>query len=263
MTLSPRNLAVRPEDAERAVELGRASTGDDGHSTDKEGFREPLEVHELSQTYLRAQRIIAYDPNHRMTRYYDMLRNQLSNEHQADGGEMISVTAPSSGCGTTTTAINLALSCARLGSGSVLLVDLNPGIKGTTQALRLLPLSIDTGPFGVAPDSLVWISAMDVRLQLLRFDSLTGAPLALSDLETLDSIIDHVRRRFAPAMTILDLPPMLTSDLATPFLNKSDVTVLTLATGRSTLPELEVCRTFFGETKRHQVVLNRTGWHGL
>lgn len=263
MTLSPRNLALLPEDLDKAGELGAAGNRDNGHLADKHGFREPLEVHALPPTYLLGQRIVAYDPGHRMTRYYDMLRNQILNERPADGGDMVAVTAPGPGCGTTTTAINLAFSCARLGSGPVLLIDLNPGSKGIRQALGLLPLSGKVGPFGIAPDSLVWISAMDVRTQLLRFDSIAKGDLALSDLENLDTIIDHVRRRFSPVMTILDLPPMLTFDLATPFLNRADNAVLMLAAGRSTLGELEVCSTFFGPNKRHQVVLNRAGRHGL
>ena len=80
---------------------------------------------EISSAHLQSKRIVAHNGSDQRSRPYDMLRTQVLQSMSVGGWRVLGVTSPTPGCGKTLTAINLALSIARLPEQSVVLVDLD------------------------------------------------------------------------------------------------------------------------------------------
>ncbi|MCQ1780110.1 hypothetical protein NOJ05_23110 [Neorhizobium galegae] len=220
----------------------------------------PLDLSPVSPTFLYANRIIAFDSDSSMAHAYDVLRNQLLNEHKDRDTRVISVTAPTVGCGTTVTAINLALSFARVPGSNVLLVDANFRNPAVGNVLGLPPRPPSEDPISG------WLTTLDIRglhCHLLRTAGGPGRTPLPADLARMTAQIEFARQMLKPTIVIFDLPPMLSSDEVIPFVDLSDTAVIVLAIGKSRLPEMEICRSYLGTEKKMQVVLNKTKRHGL
>lgn len=221
-----------------------------------------IDLETLSPAHLLSNRIVSFDSNSELTRNYDALRNQLLVDRDVSPPQVIAVVAPTAGCGTTTTAVNLALSFARARPASALLVDTNTRAPAIGRTLGLAARS-DTG----ADASYGILRA--VMLGDLRVHVLCSAPWTKSssppeeNARRVELQIDHARQLLEPSITVLDVPPMLVADEASPLLQKADAVVLVLARGQSTLSDLTFCRTYLDSTKRVQIVLNKCGRHGL
>jgi Mrp family chromosome partitioning ATPase len=213
----------------------------------------------LSSPDLLTERIVAYDSNHRITRSYDVLRNQLQTLAEGNCPTVIAVTAPTSGCGTTTTAANLAFSFARIRGISVLLVDANLRAPSLRSTLRL---SATASPRGQEQElSLAEVDGLQLHVFCPHYE--IGRVPGKSDIAQLSRQIEAIRRTLNPSVTILDLPPMLVADEAASLASNAEAVVLLLAVGHSKLSELEVCKSYLGSKSDVQVVLNRCGKHGL
>jgi Mrp family chromosome partitioning ATPase len=214
----------------------------------------------VSPTFLYANRIIAFDSDSSMAHAYDVLRNQLLNEHKDQDTRVISVTAPTRGCGATVTAINLALSFARVPGSNVLLVDANSRDPAVGTILGLPPRPPFEDPIRG------WLTTVDIRglhCHLLRAAWGPGKIPLPADLARMTAQVEFTRQMLKPTIVLFDLPPMLSSDEVIPFVDMSDTAVIVLAVGKSRLPELEICRSYLGSEKSMQVVLNKTKRHGL
>ncbi|WP_117190453.1 P-loop NTPase family protein [Rhizobium terrae] len=219
-----------------------------------------LDTDPLSPTFLYSNRIIAFDSSNAITHAYDVLRNHLINQRKEADTRVISVSAPSAGCGTTVTTVNLALSFARVPGANVLLVDANARNPGVGKALGLAPEP--------SYEDLVhgWLSTIDirgVRLRFLRAAWGTGRIPLPADLARMTLQVEANRQLLRPTLIIFDLPPMLNSDEVIPFIDMSDTAVIVAAVGKSKRSDLEICRSYIGPTKSMQVVLNKTKRHGL
>ncbi|AXV17688.1 hypothetical protein CYG48_17850 (plasmid) [Neorhizobium sp. SOG26] len=222
----------------------------------------PVSLHSdpLSPTFLYGNRIIAFDSTSPITHAYDVLRNHLIAGRKELDARVISVSAPTNGCGTTVTAVNLALSLARVPGANVLLVDANARDPGVGRVLGLAPEPSYEDPLHG------WITRIDIRgVQLMFLRAAWGGgrqPLP-DDLIRMTSQVIANRQSLKPTYVVFDLPPMLNSDEVIPFLDMSDTTVLVVAVGKSRLSELETARTYVNSDKLMQVVLNNTRRHGL
>ncbi len=204
-----------------------------------------LDISPVSPTFLYSNRIIAFDSDSPMAHSYDVLRNQLLNEHKDRETRVISVTAPTIGCGTTVTAINLALSFARVPGANVLLVDANSRDPSIGNILGLTPTPdrgsgprlVDDGgyPGSSQPPAACGLGAGKIPLP--------------ADLARMTAQVEFARQMLKPTIVLFDLPPMLSSDEVIPFVDMSDTAVIVLAIGRSKLPELEICRSYLGSEK--------------
>lgn len=219
-----------------------------------------LDVEPLSPTFLYSNRVIAFDSSNSMTHAYDVLRNHLLNGKTEPDERVISVSAPSTGCGTTVTAVNLAISLARVPGSTVLLVDVNcrdPGVG------KILGLPQEPSFYDPIKGWLTTTDIRGIRVHLLRA-AWGSAKIPLpADLERMAAQIEVARQLLRPTVVLFDLPPMLNSDEVIPFLHMSDTTVIVLAVGKSKLTDLEICRSYLGTEKRTQVVLNKMRRHGL
>lgn len=220
---------------------------------------EDIEAESLSPTYLRSQRIVAFDSGNQMTRCYDVLRNQLVNENKDKQVHQIAVTAPTRGCGVTVTAANLALSFARMHEAYVLLVDMNNQPPAIGPLLGLPTMSRHQELNGV----LTSVEANGTHMYVLRPSWQDNTMSGRIDASRLISQIAEARQRVMPTVIIYDMPPVIVADELNAIVKDADSVVVVLAVGHSTLSEFDVCKTFLGSRKGIRTVLNKTRRHGL
>tara|TARA_R110002049_G_scaffold23781_7_gene84828 strand:- start:42384 stop:43355 length:972 start_codon:yes stop_codon:yes gene_type:complete len=191
-------------------------------------------------------------------RAFDLLRTRLRQTTLEHGWVNIAVTAPTSGCGNTFTAANLALSLSRVAGSRTLLMDFNLRAPGLAQGL-----DID------APGDLADVLRGDVAMgdHLLRVsDTLAvglnghAAPTAaeiLQDASTAETLT-RMRAALRPQIVIYDMPAMLAHDDVSAFLPQLDG-VLLVSDGTQTMARhlIECERMLDGQVPLLGVVLNR------
>ena len=189
-----------------------------------------------------------------------MLRTPVLQEMDAQNWQFLAVTAPTSGCGTTLTAINLALSIARNVERMVLLVDLN---LQRPQVAQRLGLENGSGLAGVLEgtislgDAVVEARIGNVRLLVLPTVTTIPGSSEWMASRAMVSFLQSIRREFASHTVIFDLPPVLASDDTIAFLPQADCALLVAAIGTSTIQQIEECQRHLQAKKIIRTVVNK------
>jgi Mrp family chromosome partitioning ATPase len=189
---------------------------------------------------------------------FDLLRTRLVRTIRAYGWKQIAVVAPTSGCGATFTAANLALSLARVPLSRTVLMDFNQRDPGLAKALGVRnPPSLDAYLSLETPLERYMLRNGDTLALGLSDTASDFAAEVLHDPmthEVLDEMMDALR----PELVIYDMPPMLVHDDLAAFLPRVDG-VLLVADGTQTTPEhIAACeRILEDQTQLLGVVLNR------
>lgn len=191
-------------------------------------------------------------------RAFDLLRTRLLHSLKAHGWKRVAVTSPSAGGGTTFSAVNLALSLARVPHSRTLLMDLNFRAPGVAAALGI-------PPHGDMAAFLAGEVPLGQHLQRLSDTLAVGCNCHpdqnASDIlhdpraaEVISELIDETR-----ADTVLfDLPPVLEHDDVTAFLPQVDGVLLISDGDKTTAAELAACEKMLaGHAPLLGVVLNR------
>jgi protein-tyrosine kinase len=188
----------------------------------------------------------------------DMLRTRVATTMLANSWRTIAVTAPRSGCGTTTLALGLAGGLARQRDTRAILWDLNfrnPGIAG---ALGLkgeyAAASLLEGPSDITDDIL----RRGDHLAIVPNTRVVADPAELLRSDGTALVIQQVQRHLAPDFMIFDLPPMLEHDDLLGFLPQVDCVLLVVGAERTTVAQADICeRELSGRGKLLGVVMNR------
>jgi Mrp family chromosome partitioning ATPase len=189
---------------------------------------------------------------------FDLLRTRLRRTMQENGWVNIAVTAPTRGCGTTFTALNLALSLSRIPQSRTVLMDLNLRNPGLARALDLQVAS-------EMRDFLSGAVPMGDHMQRIS-DTLALGLNAAPDPDAAETLqnpalprtLDRMRAALRPDIVIYDLPPMLGHDDVSAFLPQLDG-VLLVSDGTQTMGKqlVECERMLDGQVPLLGVVLNR------
>lgn len=196
------------------------------------------------------------DPTTR--RAFDQLRTRLRQTAQERGWTNIGVMAPTSGCGTTFTAVNLALSLARVPGSRTLLMDMNMRSPAMGDAFDV---AVD-GPMAEFLNGHTPMGAHLVRtsetLALGLNDEVEDNPAEILQDAATATTLERMRAAIRPEMVIYDLPGMLTYDDATAFLPQLDAVLLVSDGTQSMGRELKECEGLMdGKVPLLGVVLNR------
>lgn len=191
---------------------------------------------------------------------FDLLRTRLRQTVKRHGWVNIGVASPTSGCGNTFTAANLAASLARVPSSRTVLMDFNMRNPGLASMLDM-----DAGQSGDLRDFLagdVAISdyimrASDTLAVGLGTTALADAAEIMQDPATAASLAE-MRAALRPDMVIYDLPPLLSHDDTSAFLPQLDG-VLLVSDGTQTMAKhiAECERVLDGQVPLLGVILNR------
>ncbi|MEB8386048.1 CpsD/CapB family tyrosine-protein kinase [Rhodobacteraceae bacterium KMM 6894] len=192
-------------------------------------------------------------------RVIDDLRTQLLQTLQSEVWNRIAVTSPTSGCGATFTAINLALSISRIPESRTVLMDLNQrnpsisrmlDVRGPGDMYRFLAGQV------TAEDHLVRCSdTLALGLNRARPVNPSEVLHAKRTGDVLDDMIGTLR----PDVVLYDLPPLLEYDDCTAFLPQVDGVLLVVDATQTLGSQIAECeRRLEGKAKLLGVILNRT-----
>lgn len=189
---------------------------------------------------------------------FDLLRTRLSHTLRARGWKRVAVAAPVSGCGCTFSAVNLALSLARVPGSRTVLLDLNFRHPGIAQAMGI-QAAADMGAF--------LSGAVPMEDQLLR--PLPSLAVGLNNATDQDAAeilhsrscsaaVDDLMLRSGADTALFDLPPVLEHDDTAAFLPQVDGVLLISDGTSTTAAQLAACEKMVaGHTELLGVVLNR------
>lgn len=213
------------------------------------------EIQRPSTGVLLENHVIAFDDKAAATRYYDVLRNQMLHGKRNAVPQIIAVCSPTHGCGATVTAANLAFSFARLRSQRVALIE----VRGDRPGIReILDLPADEASNADMADNRTVrttpVHVEGVELNYLGMES--------SVAEATDRVVNIIRA-IAPTVAIIDLPPVLSTRHAVLYHIVADSLIVVLEEGKSTIADVQSCRSFLGRLEGIQYVLNGCGRHGL
>ncbi len=225
-----------------------------GHGSDA-GIQEIA----LDTAHLQSRRMIAYDGKDPRSRSFDMVRTQVLRSMDLKGWTSLAVTSPTPSCGKTLTAINLALSMARLPERQVLLVDMD---LRKPQVAGCLGLKCDDGVLDVLAGRITLTSAIiRARVGSCEIEVLpTASTSHSSDLmgsSAMSTLLQDIARFEQSRIAILDLPPLLTSDDVIAILPHVNCVLLVAAVGTSTVSEIEECNKHLQSIDVIKFVVNK------
>jgi capsular exopolysaccharide synthesis family protein len=196
-------------------------------------------VRRLDPKYLEAHRVLLDGGGDAATSAFKLLRTQVGQRMAANGWQTLVVTSPSQGNGKTVTAINLAVNLARQSHQSVLLVDLDlrrPSIQSYLSPEPAPGLS-DYLSGQAKIEDVLYSPGIDGLTVLPGREAVAHSSEALLHEETL-RLIRKLRSRYAGALMIFDMPPVLSVDDVVAFSPHWDAALLVIEDGQSTAEEI-------------------------
>lgn len=191
-------------------------------------------------------------------RAFDLLRTRLMQTLRSQGWRRVAICAPTEGCGATFTAVNLALSLARVPGTRTVLMDMNRRDPGVADALDI---------HGHGRMDAFLDGALSPLEHLVRCSD--GLALGLADAadpnaaETLHDplcirALDEMILTLDPDVVLYDLPAVLSHDDAAAFLPHVDAVLLVADGTKTTADQIRACEEILGDqTELLGVVLNR------
>jgi Mrp family chromosome partitioning ATPase len=212
----------------------------------------------ISSQYQGNTPLVEFDRDGQTARAFDLLRTRLRKTMKENGWKNIAIASPTSGCGNTFTALNLALSMARIPQSRTVLMDLNLRAPGLAKALEM----DGRGPIrdylkGTVPLENHMVRISDTLALGLNRDVCADAPETLQDPDTLNTL-EHMRAALRPDMVIYDLPPILAHDDVAAFLPQVDGVMIVSDGTQTTAKHLRECeQALEGQVPLLGVILNR------
>lgn len=213
----------------------------------------------LDPGHLRRNRIVTANKSDPLHKQFDMLRTRLLLAMRENGWSRIAVTAPTSGCGSSFVASNLAISFARMESLRTILLDMNLSAPSLSNILGVKdPTDIADYLRGhIPPEDYFLRAGRGFALGLNETRDLNSAELFQEALMV--DVLAEMQDVLCPDVVIYDLPPILESDELLSFLPNVDG-VLMVVGGGQTHPQ-DVLRAEQSLGERSQllgVVMNKS-----
>jgi MinD-like ATPase involved in chromosome partitioning or flagellar assembly len=237
--------------------------GSVGHSLVSETLVDMWDALELvvpdAQAHARAGApLVDYHRDHPTAKAFDLLRTRLMQALRKNSWSRIAIVAPTTGCGATFTAVNLALSLARVPGSRSVLVDLDQRKPGVASALGLTgdwPIGEFLSGRRLVEEHMIRCS--DTLALALNTQTNQNASEQLHD-EITAAVLQDTEEELSPDVVLYDLPAMLEYDDLAAFLPQVDGVLLVSDGTRTTKAQIEECeRILDGQTQLLGVVLNR------
>ncbi|MEQ5826253.1 CpsD/CapB family tyrosine-protein kinase [Sulfitobacter sp. NFXS29] len=196
--------------------------------------------------------------NSAAARAFDLLRTRLRQTTLEHRWVNIAVTAPTSGCGNSFSATNLALSLSRVPGSRTVLMDMNMRSPGLARAFDLqAPGAMSDLLSGRADLGNGMLRVSDTLALGLNDQAEVNAAEILQDSATAETLL-RLRASLQPEIVLYDMPPMLEHDDLSAFLPQLDG-VLLISDGTQTMARhLRECeRMLEGQVPLLGIVLNR------
>ncbi|MDF3382641.1 MULTISPECIES: CpsD/CapB family tyrosine-protein kinase [unclassified Sulfitobacter] len=196
--------------------------------------------------------------NSAAARAFDLLRTRLRQTTLEHRWLNIAITAPTSGCGNSFSATNLALSLSRVPGSRTVLMDMNMRSPGLARAFDMqAPGAMSDLLSGRADLGKGMLRVSDTLALGLNDRAEVNAAEILQDSATAETLL-RLRASLQPEIVLYDMPPMLEHDDLSAFLPQLDG-VLLISDGSQTMARhLRECeRMLEGQVPLLGIVLNR------
>ncbi len=107
-------------------------------------------------------------------------------------------------------------------------------------------------------DAVVQVQIGNYRMMVLPCETSTSYSSEWMSSSQLKDVIQNIKSDNASQISIIDLPPILSSDDAIAVLPQIDCVLLVTAVGASTLSDVEQCKRHLQSAQVVRVVLNKT-----
>lgn len=215
----------------------------------------------LKRHHLENERIISFDGSDERSRSYDMVRTQLLREMAEKGWQVLAVSSPTPGCGTSVTAANLALSIARQPERQVALVDLNlrrPAVQTYLGLEARVGIADYLDGRASLQDLLIKADIAGSSVYVIPALQTLSSPSDLLAKKAMARLTEFLRQSFRGGTIIFDMPAVLSSDEAIGLLPHVDCALIVMAARHSTASELDACRSLLGQTNIIRVLINKS-----
>ena len=215
---------------------------------------------ELDTAHLQSKRIVAHNYMDAQAMAFDMLRTQVLQSMDAKSWRVLGITSPSPGCGKTVTAVNLAMSIARLPEKSVFLIDLDLRKPQVANVLGLKPrdgiMSVLENRSTLS-DAIIQAHIGDCRMMVLPAESRASRPSDWMTSSSMSGVLQQIKADYQSSIIIVDLPPVLSSDDVLAIMPRLDCALLVAAVGTTTIAEIKESSKHLQSTEIVRVVLNK------
>lgn len=196
-------------------------------------------------------------------RAFDVMRTRVLQALKAKGWTRIAIAAPTAGCGSTFTAVNLALSMARVPGSRTVLLDLNMRAPGVAAALEL-PARADMR--GLLKGETSYLDHLTRCNDTLAVGLGAGPVRDASELlhsASASAMLDQMQRELRADVVLCDLPPVLAFDDLAAFVPRVDGVLLVADGTQTTSEQIRRCEQVLGaNVSLLGVVLNRGRGNG-
>ena len=215
---------------------------------------------ELERALLRSKRIVGHDHMEPQSAAFDMLRTQVLQSMDAKEWRFLGITSPTPGCGKTVTAVNLALSIARLTDRTVLLMDLDLRKPQVASDLGLKPqygtISILESRSTLS-EAIIQTRIDNSRMMVLPTESRISSSSDWMASSAMSGMLQEIKGLCQWGIVIVDLPPLLASDDVLSVLPQLDCVLLVTAVGTTKIAEINESINHLQSTELVRVVLNK------
>ena len=180
-------------------------------------------------------------------RAFDLLRTRMKQALRNNGWRRVAIAAPTPGCGTTFTAVNLALSLARVPGTRTVLMDMNRRDPGVSRMMDLRGLGDMEGFLRgetSAEDHIV--RCCDGLAVGVADEPDRNAAETLHDPHCARALDDMILA-LDPDVVLYDLPAILSCDDAAAFLPQVDALLLVADGTQTTADQIRACEDILGD----------------
>lgn len=211
----------------------------------------------LRPRHLAAQRIVAHT-DCQESAPFDMMRTKLVFQLRERGWTRVAITSPGSGCGKTTTCLNLAFSLARQAELRIMALELDLQRPRMATALGLEEArrfaSVLEGKR--RPEEELLRVGHNLALGVTSERVAYSAELLATSRAGAE--IDAIEAVYRPDVMLFDLPPVLTGDDTLAFVDQVDCVLMVAAAEESTVGEIDRAGEMLSEHSQVLgVVLNK------
>ncbi|MCF6234318.1 MAG: CpsD/CapB family tyrosine-protein kinase [Rhodobacteraceae bacterium] len=218
----------------------------------------------VRQHFLSGAPLINFFRNDPAARAFDILRTRMLQALRSNGWNRIAIASPTSGCGATFTAVNLAQSLARVPGSRTVLMDINHRAPGISKLLEIDKAGDMRGFLNgdISVESHMVRASKTLALGLATQQE-NGAAEILHDTRC-GAALGEMQRALRPDVTLFDLPPVLDFDDLSAFLPQVDGVFLVVDGTNTTARQIAECEKILnGQTQLLGIILNRARKGGV